>query len=113
MANAALQSKPKEQSFDTGIDRAGMDATADALATALADSFTLYLKTLGVHWNIVGPSFFGLHKLTKLSMRIWPSLSMRSRSAFARWVIWPRLPLAISSSAVSSRARPRSRAPRI
>ncbi|BAK65679.1 DNA protection during starvation protein [Sphingobium sp. SYK-6] len=65
MANAALQSKPKEQSFDTGIDRAGMDATADALATALADSFTLYLKTLGVHWNIVGPSFFGLHKLTE------------------------------------------------
>ena len=24
----------------------------------------MYVKTLGVHWNVTGPSFFGLHKLT-------------------------------------------------
>jgi len=65
MANAALQAKPKETSVDTGIDAKGTEAVADVLATALADSFSLYLKTLGVHWNIVGPSFFGLHKLTE------------------------------------------------
>ncbi len=65
MANASLQAKPRETSVDTGIARAGTDAVADELSNALADSFSLYLKTLGVHWNIVGPSFFGMHKLTE------------------------------------------------
>lgn len=65
MTNAALQAKPKEMSVDTGIKRAGTDAIAEELSNALADSFSLYLKTLGVHWNIVGPSFYGMHKLTE------------------------------------------------
>jgi starvation-inducible DNA-binding protein len=65
MANAALQAKPRETASQTGIAREGSDAVAQMLADALADSFSLYLKTLGVHWNIVGPSFFGLHKLTE------------------------------------------------
>lgn len=37
---------------------------ADALAKAVADSYTLYAKTLGVHWNVQGANFYGLHKLT-------------------------------------------------
>lgn len=37
---------------------------ADALAKAVADSYLLYAKTLGVHWNVSGPNFYGLHKLT-------------------------------------------------
>jgi starvation-inducible DNA-binding protein len=65
MTNTALQAKPKEMSVDTGIKRAGTDAIAEELSNALADSFSLYLKTLGVHWNIVGPSFYGMHKLTE------------------------------------------------
>ncbi|MGF7169504.1 starvation-inducible DNA-binding protein [Sphingobium xanthum] len=65
MANAALQAKPEETTVNTGIGSKGSEATAKALGDALADSFSLYLKTLGVHWNIVGPSFFGLHKLTE------------------------------------------------
>ncbi|MCW2362286.1 MULTISPECIES: Dps family protein [Sphingobium] len=65
MANSALNAKPKDAAFNTGIDRQNVDAIAEKLADALADSFSLYLKTLGVHWNIVGPSFFGLHKLTE------------------------------------------------
>lgn len=65
MANAALQAKPEETTVNTGIGSKGSEATVKALGDALADSFSLYLKTLGVHWNIVGPSFFGLHKLTE------------------------------------------------
>jgi len=65
MVNAALQAKPKETTSQTGIAREGNDAVAQMLGDALADSFSLYLKTLGVHCNIVGPSFFGLHKLTE------------------------------------------------
>jgi len=29
----------------------------------LADSFMLYVKTHGFHWNVVGPRFYQLHKL--------------------------------------------------
>ena len=48
----------------TSIDAKGRDAVAAALKTALADSYAMYVKTLGVHWNVTGPSFYGLHKLT-------------------------------------------------
>lgn len=65
MADAALQSKPREVSIESGIARAGTDAIAEELSNALADSFSLYLKTLGVHWNVVGSNFYGLHKLTE------------------------------------------------
>lgn len=34
---------------------------ADALARLLADTYTLYLKTHGYHWNVVGPQFPALH----------------------------------------------------
>ena len=37
--------------------------TAAALARLLADTYTLYLKTQGFHWNVVGPRFYDLHKL--------------------------------------------------
>jgi len=65
MANAALQAKPEETKINTGIDRADTAAVAEELCNALADSFSLYLKTLGVHWNVVGSNFYGLHKLTE------------------------------------------------
>jgi starvation-inducible DNA-binding protein len=48
----------------TSINAKGRTAVAEALKKALADSYAMYLKTLGVHWNVTGPSFFGLHKLT-------------------------------------------------
>ena len=38
---------------------------ADVLMKAVADSYTLYAKTLGVHWNVQGGNFYGLHKLTE------------------------------------------------
>ena len=52
------------EQLSTSIDAAGRTAVAEALKSALADSYSLYLKTLGVHWNVTGPSFYGLHKLT-------------------------------------------------
>jgi starvation-inducible DNA-binding protein len=52
------------EAMATSVGRAGRDAVAAALKMALADSYAMYLKTLGVHWNVTGPSFYGLHKLT-------------------------------------------------
>jgi starvation-inducible DNA-binding protein len=34
---------------------------ADALARLLADTFVLYLKTQGYHWNVTGQAFRSLH----------------------------------------------------
>ena len=35
--------------------------TAAALARLLADSYLIYLKSQGFHWNVVGPRFEPLH----------------------------------------------------
>lgn len=65
MADSSLKSVTKASEVDTGISDKKRKQVADTLCGALADSFTLYLKTLGVHWNVVGPVFFSLHKLTE------------------------------------------------
>ncbi len=57
------------EQLDTSIDTAARAAVAEALKGALADSYAMYVKTLGVHWNVTGPSFFGLHKLTDMQYK--------------------------------------------
>lgn len=37
--------------------------TVESLKLALANSYTLYLKTQNYHWNVTGPSFKSLHDL--------------------------------------------------
>ncbi len=49
---------------DISVEQGDRVAVAEALAKAVADSYFLYAKTLGVHWNVQGPNFYGLHKLT-------------------------------------------------
>lgn len=44
-------------------DQAARQAVAAALSALLADTYVLYLKTHGFHWNVVGPRFYELHKL--------------------------------------------------
>jgi len=44
-------------------DDAARQAIAGTLSKLLADTYTLYLKTQGFHWNVVGPRFYDLHKL--------------------------------------------------
>lgn len=49
--------------IDTGVSEADRKRIAEGLARLLADTSTLYFKTHGYHWNVVGPSFAALHKL--------------------------------------------------
>jgi starvation-inducible DNA-binding protein len=65
MAQTSLKAKPKIEKIDTGMAQRDTKAVAAKLSEALADSFVLYVKTLGVHWNIVGPTFYSMHKLTE------------------------------------------------
>ncbi len=44
-----------------GIAEADRKQVADGLARLLADTYTLYLKSHGYHWNVSGPHFRSLH----------------------------------------------------
>ena len=47
--------------IDIGIPEADRLAVAEQLGMVLADTYTLYLKTLIYHWNVTGPMFNTLH----------------------------------------------------
>lgn len=47
--------------INIGIDEAGRAKSSEALKLLLADTYTLYLKTHGYHWNVEGPHFQQLH----------------------------------------------------
>lgn len=49
----------------TGMKCKDRKELAGRLSVALADTYTLYLKTQGFHWNVAGPMFYSLHKLTQ------------------------------------------------
>jgi starvation-inducible DNA-binding protein len=47
--------------IDIGISEAQRRKIAEGLSHLLADTYTLYLKTHGFHWNVTGPMFNTLH----------------------------------------------------
>jgi starvation-inducible DNA-binding protein len=51
--------------FETGIKKDERATISGALAKLLADTYVLYVKTQNFHWNIHGPEFFSLHKLSE------------------------------------------------
>jgi starvation-inducible DNA-binding protein len=59
------QPRARETQINTGIHGADRKEMAASLSHALAETYVLYLKTQGFHWNVVGPLFYGLHKLTE------------------------------------------------
>ena len=58
-----LETKPRPASPATGVD--GQKALAKALGGTLADTYRLMFKTHAYHWNVTGPLFYSLHKLTE------------------------------------------------
>jgi starvation-inducible DNA-binding protein len=49
----------------TGLPSTDRQQLAGAVGKALAETYVLYTKTQAVHWNVVGPLFYTLHKLTE------------------------------------------------
>ena len=47
--------------INIGITDSNRKASAEAVSRLLADTYTLYLKTHGYHWNVEGPHFQQLH----------------------------------------------------
>jgi starvation-inducible DNA-binding protein len=46
---------------DIGLSQEQRDTIADGLGRLLADTYVLYGKTHGFHWNVTGPMFNTLH----------------------------------------------------
>lgn len=51
--------------IDIGLQKKDRKVITDALARVLADTFMLYAKTHGFHWNVTGSNFYSLHKFFK------------------------------------------------
>lgn len=58
----ALKVVPKPEDISTGVRNA--PAVAEGLADILADTYRLVFKTHAYHWNVTGPTFYSVHKLT-------------------------------------------------
>jgi starvation-inducible DNA-binding protein len=59
MANTSA--KTTEATPHIGIKESDLKAINQGLAETLSDTFTLYVKTQGYHWNVTGPHFRSLH----------------------------------------------------
>src|ERR1700754_3854530 len=63
--------------MDIGIDAKTRKKVAGALEQVLADTYSLYAKTHGYHWNIEGPRFLTLHTLFETEYNeLWLSLDL-------------------------------------
>lgn len=47
--------------INTGLPEEAREKISAELARLLADTYTLYIKTHGYHWNVSGPMFRSLH----------------------------------------------------
>ncbi|MCB4454801.1 Dps family protein [Leisingera sp. McT4-56] len=59
----ALSAVPSPDKVETGVKDTG--AIAEGLADVLADTYRLVFKTHACHWNVEGPAFYSMHKLTE------------------------------------------------
>jgi len=62
---AALSSIAPTIPMNTGLENEDRQSLANKVRIVLADTFMLYIKTQGVHWNVAGPAFHALHNLTE------------------------------------------------
>ncbi len=62
-------------SVDIGVDKKDRAASADALRKVLGETYALYFKTHGYHWNVTGPRFKALHELfMEQYTQLWQAL---------------------------------------
>ena len=69
MTQAVLKNQITELRPDSPVDKEKRREIADFLAGSLADEYRLFISTQGLHWNVEGPLFYSLHKLTESQYR--------------------------------------------
>lgn len=65
MSATARKTSSQSDSLDIGLERSDRKKLAELLGTALANTYVLYAKVQGFHWNVTGPMFYGVHKSTE------------------------------------------------
>lgn len=61
--------------MDIGIDEGARKRVVGELQQVLSDTYALYAKTHGYHWNVEGPRFAQLHTLFETQYRdLWDAL---------------------------------------
>ena len=53
----------ERETMKIGLEEDAVEGVVAVLTRALADTQVFYVKTLNIHWNIVGPNFYSVHKL--------------------------------------------------
>lgn len=65
MTQSALKNQVTELELENGLQAEERKSVADALSDAVADTYRLFITTQGIHWNVQGPLFYSIHKLTE------------------------------------------------
>jgi starvation-inducible DNA-binding protein len=66
-----------EMKIDIGIPEAPRKKIAEGLSHLMADTYTLYLKTHGFHWNVTGPMFNTLHLMFETQYNeLWTAVDL-------------------------------------
>ncbi|NWH09493.1 MAG: DNA starvation/stationary phase protection protein [Alphaproteobacteria bacterium] len=67
----------KGADIDIGIPSDERHEIVAGLSRVLADTYTLYLKTHGFHWNVTGPMFNTLHQMFMTQYtELWGSIDL-------------------------------------
>jgi len=65
MTQAVLKAQTTDLPSRSGLETSEREAVAKALSGALTDTYRLFIITQGLHWNVQGPLFYSIHKLTE------------------------------------------------
>jgi starvation-inducible DNA-binding protein len=65
MKSNMIEVTAQRENVKTGLDALARRKLAALITECLADTMVLMLKSQVFHWNVVGPIFFDLHKLTE------------------------------------------------
>jgi starvation-inducible DNA-binding protein len=68
---------PRATDIDIGISAADRTKIVDGLNRVLADTYSVYLKTHGFHWNVTGPQFNSLHAMFMVQYtELWTAIDL-------------------------------------
>lgn len=65
MTQPVLKNEVTDLSPDIGMRKEQRRNVAEKLSNSLADAFRLFFNVQTLHWNVEGPMFYSVHKLTE------------------------------------------------
>lgn len=99
------------EAIKTGLKTDARKTIALELSKVLADSFAVYTKTHGYHWNVRGPEFFTLHTLLEQQYReIWEALDDVAERIRALGEYAPQGPTAFANLTSITEGKPETEA---